>query len=136
MNRRTYVWLIGTSAVGGITSLSGCSGTGGGEDGGEGGGATGTSTTNETTMNAGSGDLSGPVPPSYRTAASKDGTKRNPDELSVKEAVQYQSQPRSGQQCSKCRLYIPDKNDDGLGACSVVEGYIEPKAWCVSFAQQ
>jgi hypothetical protein len=47
----------------------------------------------------------------------------------------YQSEPRDGQQCTDCRFYIPDKNGDGLGACAVVEGKIEPQAWCSSFVQ-
>ena len=49
--------------------------------------------------------------------------------------VMYQSEPRDGQQCTDCRFYIPDKNGDGLGACAVVEGKIEPQAWCSSFVQ-
>jgi hypothetical protein len=48
--------------------------------------------------------------------------------------VEYQSRPKDGEQCSGCLFYIADKNGDGLGTCSVVEGYIEPKAWCVSYS--
>jgi len=86
---------------------------------------------NGTTMVA---DLSGPVPTAYRTASSQGGTERNPDSLQSKEDVEYQSQPKDSQQCSGCLFYIPDENGDALGACSVVEGYIEPEAWCVSYS--
>jgi hypothetical protein len=78
--------------------------------------------------------LSGPIPAVYRTATSQGGTERNPDSLQSKDAVQYQSHPKNGQQCSGCMFYIPDKNGDGLGACSVVEGFIQPQGWCVSYS--
>ena len=81
-------------------------------------------------------DLSGPVPNAYRTATSLGGSKRNPDSLQSKSAVQYQSQPNDDQQCSACMFYIPDKNNDGLGACSIVEGFIQPEGWCISFSPQ
>lgn len=99
-----------------------------------------TETTNKTsdvgTTTTGSADLSGPVPSAYRTATSQGGTKRNPDSLQSKRAVKYQSHPKDGQRCSDCMFYISDKNDDGLGACSVVEGLIQPRGWCISFSPQ
>jgi hypothetical protein len=64
-----------------------------------------------------------------------DGTTRDPERLSSKQAVSYQSSPNDGQQCSDCRYYIPDKNGDGLGACTLVEGTIEPTGWCVTFSE-
>ncbi|WP_079890759.1 high-potential iron-sulfur protein [Halococcus agarilyticus] len=90
--------------------------------------------TNDTGTTTRVDDLSGPVPTAYRTASSQGGTERNRDSLQSKEAVEYQSQPKDGQQCSGCLFYLADKNGDGLGACSVVEGYIEPEAWCVSYS--
>ena len=84
--------------------------------------------------NSGTPALSGSVPDVYQTAASQAGSKRNPDALQSKSAVQYQTQPKNGQQCSGCMFYIPDENGDGLGACSVVEGYIQPTAWCASYS--
>lgn len=73
------------------------------------------------------------VPEAYRTATALNGDTRDPDALSAQPDVNYQSEPRSGQQCSGCAFYIPDKNDDGVGACSVVEGTIEPNGYCVSY---
>jgi hypothetical protein len=95
---------------------------------------TATRTSTERATTTGAPDLSGPVPSVYRTATSQGGTDRNPDSLQSKDAVEYQSRPKDNEQCSGCLFYIADKNGDGLGTCSVVEGYIEPKAWCVSYS--
>lgn len=129
--RRRFLRVTGTAAV---ASLAGCgggnrnrSGDGGGEGGGGSGGQQGTQ------QQAGRG--LGPVPDEYATAAAQGGTTRDPDSVARKQAVDYQSTPRDGQQCSNCRFYIPDKNGDGLGACAVVEGMIEPKGWCSSFVE-
>jgi hypothetical protein len=73
------------------------------------------------------------VPDSYATATAIGGSERDPDSLSSQEVVQYQPEPNEGEQCSNCQYYIPDKNSDGVGACSIVEGTIDPEAWCVSF---
>ena len=75
----------------------------------------------------------GPVPEVYETATSLDGTVRDPDSLWSKRAVNYQSAPRDGRQCAGCRYYIPDKDGDGLGACAIVAGRIEPDGWCASY---
>jgi hypothetical protein len=93
-----------------------------------------TEETDTIATNNGTPALSGPVPDVYRTATSQGGTKRSSDALQSKSAVQYQPQPKNGQQCSGCMFYIQDKNGDGLGACSVVEGYIQPTAWCASYS--
>ena len=45
------------------------------------------------------------------------------------------SEPKDGERSTDCRYDIPDRNGDGLGACAVVEGKIEPEAWCSSFVQ-
>lgn len=82
----------------------------------------------------GTPDLSGPVPEEYRTATSLGGRERDPDALDAKAEVSYQSQPNQGNQCSGCIFYIPDMDGDGLGACSEVDGLIEPEGWCVDFA--
>jgi hypothetical protein len=50
-----------------------------------------------------------------------------------KEAAKYQEQPKDGQRCDGCQLYIP-ADGDGPGACKVVEGDIAPDAWCTLFA--
>jgi len=48
--------------------------------------------------------------------------------------VNYQDSPNEGNQCSGCTFYIPNKNGDGLGACAIVAGAIDPEGWCVSYA--
>ncbi|KAB1185062.1 MULTISPECIES: high-potential iron-sulfur protein [Haloferax] len=120
--RRRFIWLTSTVTVAG---LAGCTGGGGG--GGE-------AETEATTTPSESGSLGG-VPEEYATATSVDGTQRNPESLSSQEAVAYQDEPKEGLQCSNCRYYIEDKNDDGLGACAIVEGEIAPEGYCVSYVE-
>lgn len=80
-------------------------------------------------------DLSGHVPKTYRTATDLDGTKRDPNSLTSKGDVNYRSDGSGTSKCSNCRYFIPDKNGDGHGACSLVEGEIEPAAWCSLYVQ-
>lgn len=80
----------------------------------------------------GGGDES--VPSAYKTATSIGGQKRDPNNLQSKDALQYQDTPKNGQRCADCTYYIKDKNDDGQGACTLVEGKISPDGWCSSFA--
>lgn len=137
--RRRFLVLATAGAAGG---LAGCAGGGGEETespteaespteiespteagsptGTEGGGGTGTPES---------------VPAEYETATSLGGTQRDPDALSSKEAVQYQSTPNEGQRCSDCQFFITDMNGDGLGACAIVEGTIDPEGWCASYAE-
>ena len=46
-------------------------------------------------------------------------------------SVQYQTQPKGEQQCSRCVHFIPGSN-----SCKVVEGEISPEAWCALWAQE
>lgn len=50
-----------------------------------------------------------------------------------KEAMRYQGQPKNGQKCSGCSLFIPGESASSNGTCQVVEGEISPEGWCVSF---
>ncbi len=110
LDRRTMLALLGSGAAG---ALAGC--------GGGGGDSTPTAT-------AGGG-----VPEAYRTATGKGGSQRDPEALSTQSAVNYQSEPKDGKQCSGCKYYIPDKNGDGAGACTIVEGTIDPSGYCTSY---
>lgn len=76
---------------------------------------------------------SGDVPEAYRTATSIGGDERDPDGISSKDAAAYQESPSGDRQCSNCRYYIEDKNDDDVGACAIVEGEIEPDAYCARY---
>lgn len=163
-SRRTVLQLAGSAAIAGLAGCASNDGsegqgaatteaTGGGTDPNSGSNATtgepettsgitdgadsvdtSTEETDTEATNNGTPALSGPVPDVYRTATSQGGTKRSSDALQSKNAVQYQTKPKNSQQCSGCMFYIPDKNGDGLGACSVVEGYIQPTAWCASYS--
>ena len=114
IDRRRVLALLGTGVA---TGLAGCSGGDGGGD--------------DTTTADDGGDG---VPAEYETATSLGGTERDPGALSAQADVNYQAEPSDGQQCSGCRYYIEDKNGDGVGACAIVEGTIEPEGWCVSYA--
>lgn len=113
IRRRTLIALLGTGST---LTLAGCGGDGG--DGAE----TPTATPE------------GDVPAEYETATAIGGQERDPDALSTQEAVEYQEEPSGDEQCSNCTFYIEDMNDDGLGACAIVEGTIAPDAWCASYA--
>lgn len=73
--------------------------------------------------------LSGPVAEEYRTAEAIGGQRRDPDRLYSKSGVNYH-RAVDDRQCANCAFYVPDKNGDGLGACAIVEGYVEPDGWC------
>lgn len=79
-------------------------------------------------------DLQGPVPDEYRTATAQGGAERSQDNLQSKAGVNYH-EAQGTTVCENCIHYIPDMNDDDLGACSLVEGYIEPNAWCTIYAR-
>jgi len=127
-DRRRMLALIGSGLTAG---LAGCGGGGGGGGGDE---ATATATATDTPSGGGDGGDGG-VPAEYETATSIGGTERNPDALSAKADVNYQEQPNDGQQCSNCQFYIEDKNGDGMGACAIVAGTINPEGYCVSYAE-
>ena len=46
------------------------------------------------------------------------------------QVVQYQTQPKSGQQCDGCMHFIPESN-----TCKVVQGQIRPEGWCTLWAK-
>jgi len=112
LDRRRVLALLGAGIA---TGLAGCSGDG-------------------TTPTAADVTATDAVPAAYETATSIGGVERDPGALSSKGAVDYQTEPSEGEQCSNCRYYIEDRNGDGAGACAVVEGTIAPEAWCVSYA--
>jgi hypothetical protein len=79
----------------------------------------------------------GPVPEEYENATDVSGMERtDTEDLLPYDAVSYQSSPNGDQQCNGCRYWIPDKNGDGLGACSIVANEIEPNGWCSRYAPQ
>jgi hypothetical protein len=54
----------------------------------------------------------------------------------TKAAMQYQDQPKNGQECDTCSLFIPGPTPDAKGACKVVEGDISPKGWCAAYVKK
>jgi hypothetical protein len=139
-SRRRFLHLAGVTAL--TAGLAGCGG-GGGDGGGEttadgggettaGGGDTPTSGGGETTTSGGSSDAE--VPEAYRTATAQNGQQRDPDNLVAPSALNYQEEPNNGNQCSGCQFYIPDQNGDGMGACTLITGMVDPQGWCNSYA--
>ena len=53
-----------------------------------------------------------------------------------KQAMQYQDQPKNGQECDQCMHWIPGPNPGAQGSCKVVEGPINPKGWCAAFVKK
>jgi hypothetical protein len=134
-SRRRFLQFAGMAAVAGVAGCAGGDGGSGDESGDSGDGGSGGNGGDSGGGSTGGGEGLGPVPDEYVTATAQDGTDRSPDSVAEKSAVMYQSEPKEGQQCTDCAFYIPDRNGDGLGACAVVEGEIEPQAWCSSFVQ-
>lgn len=121
-SRRQFLRVAGAAAI--STSLAGCGGSGGGDS------SEATAESNDE-----SGDGGGePVPESERTAEVLGGIQRDPDALQDPAALNYQSTPNNGQQCDGCQYYVPDQNGDGMGACTLVSGQIDPEGWCISYA--
>lgn len=104
--RRRFVYGAATASA---LALAGCS-SGGGGDGSD-------------------------VPEAYRTATSIGGQQRDPDSLSSQSAVSYRDSPQGDMQCSNCQYYIEDKNDDGLGACTLVKGKVDPEGYCTTWVE-
>lgn len=46
-------------------------------------------------------------------------------------SVQYQTQPKDGQQCSGCLHFIAESN-----TCKLVEGQISPDGWCILWVKK
>jgi len=51
-----------------------------------------------------------------------------------KAAVQYQAEPMGEQRCSNCVFWLPGPDPEGIGACSMVQGEIDPDGWCAIWA--
>jgi hypothetical protein len=46
-------------------------------------------------------------------------------------SVQYQTQPKGEQECSRCLHFIAESN-----TCKLVDGQISPKGWCSLWAKK
>lgn len=77
------------------------------------------------------------VPEAEATAAALGGSQRAKGGKSPKDgpSVQYQHKPNGSQNCGSCSLYVPDKDGDGFGACTMVEGKIHPCDFCILFSK-
>lgn len=136
-DRRTLLKALGT--VGITTTIAGCSS----DDGDGNGDEDGTDTTATTEEANGEADHQVPhpnndeVPDSEATGESLSGGVREPGEQSEPDnaSVLLQHTPNGDQNCGTCSLYVPDQNDDGFGACTVVAGKINPCDWCLLYSE-
>ena len=114
-DRRSYLKYAGAAT---LVGLAGCSGGGGGNgDGGNG-------ATHEVPH------PSETVPEPEVTAQALNGQSRPENPNQAKEDVGFEHEPNGDQHCGNCGLFVPDGNDDGYGACTVVQGTIHPCDWC------
>ncbi|MGM0398523.1 MAG: hypothetical protein ACQEQY_05960 [Halobacteriota archaeon] len=127
-DRRTYLKYAGVAAV---TALAGCGGDGGdggdgddGDDGGDDGPGHEVPHPDDAT-----------VPDSEVNAQSLGGQSRPDEPDQAKDSVGYAHEPSGDQYCGNCSLYVPDQNDDGFGACVVVQGKIHPCDYCNLWAE-
>lgn len=116
-DRRSYLKYAGAAA---LTGLAGCSGETGGDGGGNGDGA------GHEVPHPDDGN----VPDAEATAESLNGQSRPENPNQAKDNVGYAHEPNGDQHCGNCGLYVPDGDDDGFGACTVVQGKIHPCDWC------
>ena len=52
----------------------------------------------------------------------------------AKSVAKYQDKPHGTQECDGCMHFIPGKSPSAHGRCTIVEGDISPKGWCMFFA--
>lgn len=105
-DRRSYLKYAGAAA---ITTLAGCSGGGNG----------GPEPNHEVPH-----PNDGTVPDAEKNAAALNGQTRPDTPGNTKDSVDYKHVPSGDQHCGNCGLFVPDQNDDGFGACLVVQGKI------------
>lgn len=46
----------------------------------------------------------------------------------------YQDHQHDGKSCSQCKFFSPDRQNPGIGSCSIVAGAISRDGWCAAFA--
>ena len=49
-------------------------------------------------------------------------------------AMKYQATPKGGLKCVDCRFFVAGKPATANGTCTIVEGAISPKGWCIAYA--
>lgn len=56
------------------------------------------------------------------------------DQRATQTVAMYQDKPHGTQECDGCAHFVPGKTSTAAGTCSLVQGSISPKGWCVFFA--
>lgn len=112
-DRRTYLKYTGVAA---ITALAGCGGSGNGGD----------PEPNHEVPHPNDDT----VPDAEINAETLGGQARPDDPGQGKDQVGYEHVPSGEENCGNCNLYVPDQDEDGFGACAVVNGKIHPCDFC------
>jgi len=59
------------------------------------------------------------------------------EELKPREAFAYvKESPVEDSQCSNCKLWLPDKDNDACGKCLLFKGPVYPGGYCTYWAPQ
>ena len=53
---------------------------------------------------------------------------------SSKASLSYQEHPHDGKKCADCKHFTPGSGAPGAGTCDIVDGPIQPTAWCTAFS--
>lgn len=51
-----------------------------------------------------------------------------------KTALQYQDHPKGTSACANCANFVPGRDPQADGGCTIVAGNISPKGWCLAYA--
>ncbi|HEY9559624.1 MAG TPA: high-potential iron-sulfur protein [Anseongella sp.] len=92
---------------------------------------------------AGTTGTTGPDPenPSHETGQAtnpcEDFSKLRSDDLQVRKNLGYESEsPIPDRQCSNCNLYLPPKDEEKCGGCTLFKGPVYSTAYCTYWAPQ
>lgn len=129
-DRRSYLKYAGTAVLAGLAGCSGDGDTGDGE-------STPTSEPDGDGAPSHESPHQAELAEAEITGDSLAGAARSPDAVIPADdpSVELQHEPKDGQFCGTCALYVPDQNDDGFGACASVEGTIHPCDYCLLYTE-
>lgn len=77
----------------------------------------------------------GEVPEAERNAEALNGLTRPDDPAENESGIGFQHTPKEEQRCGNCSQYVPDRTEDGFGACYLVDGKIHPCDYCILWVE-
>lgn len=124
--RRTFLKVAGTAAVSGLAGCPGDGGPGPGEE-------TPPGSPTPTPLQFGHEvphPEDGTVPDAEANATALNGQSRGVPSES-KSGIGFQHEPNGDRYCGNCAVFVPDRTDDGFGACLLVPGKIHHCDFCI-----